>query len=258
MKVFVYQEDTDLSVFFERPEFAVPFLSSDLLTFFLKGVERAGLGAETYLPATWGIEEYRSYSRVELEGEGYGYVMFAPLTSLIVFDFEESDFIEMKQFPDRLFSNNGVVAGYVDYGKPLPAPKDNDTFFKNIRRVNLTTFLQYNQRLVGNLEAGEQKRFVYGSPVILTDNVCPRTTVAGPAFIGEHVRIENSYIGPGSVITGTSVIENSTILHSFINSSTVENSEFKDSLITDSSIEGVHTEDSRLPFGSVIRNIRKI
>jgi hypothetical protein len=73
------------------------------------------------------------------------------------------------------------------------------------------------------------------------------------------VRIEDSYIAPGTVILGNTDIINSQIMSSFIMDSYVDSSSMRDAVAVDATLEKINlSQGAKLPPGSVIIGERKI
>lgn len=275
MKVFIYESNNGVNSLFQLPEFHIPFLSSNLLSFLGSGIVRSSAALDdtyqVFLPEHWrdGLENSHPYSFYSGDAKNqldshqkrdYELVFITSLFSLMVGDLFDADISYLKQNPEKLFMNRGVVGGYLKRGQELPRPEVFDGF-KNFIQLDETNFLRLNQDLVGNLsidsvESGARK---YGHPIILSDSVNQSSTVCGPCYISEGAVVENSYIAPGTVIVGNCHIINSRVYGSFISESTLENSVLHDAVVTESNISSVELlKHTRLPSGSVINGERKI
>jgi len=274
MKVFVYESENSLNSFFRSPEFAIPFLSTNLLSFMGAGVVRNSIlldeDYQIFLPSSWErhIENASSFyfydgdvkNKLEKhQKREYEVVVLTNLFSLLLLDFFDEDISHLKQNPEKLFSNRGVLGGYLKRGQELGKPEDYDGF-KNILELTDSNFLKLNQDLVANLDiesVGVGARS-YGRPIILSKDVSEDSTICGPCFIGEEVSIENSYIAPGTVITGVSRIEESRIYSSFLNEVSIFSSRVEDSMVTETRMLNGEISKSLLPSGSVIVGERKV
>jgi hypothetical protein len=275
MKVFLYENYNELSLWFKRPEFTIPFLHTNLLGFlsggFVRNAIALGEDVQIFLPSFWEEDivspnNYRYYTGEvpkELEAHQkmeYELVFLTSLYSLLLGDFSSADISYLKQSPEKLFSNNGVIGGYLRKGQVLPKP---DTFdgFANIVELTSANFLNLNQRLVENLNIkslGARAR-TYGKPTILSENVSEDSTLCYPCFIGKDVVIQNSYIGPGTVLTGNTRVLHSKVFGSFLESSNIVSSNLHDIISIDAYVENssLHSP-TLLPAGSMIYSERKV
>lgn len=275
MKVFIYESETGLNAFFNSPDFLIPFLSTNLLSFMGSGVVRNSIildeDYQIFLPASWephilNSEAYSFYAgdvRNQLQNhqkKEYELVFLANLFSLMVADLFDEDISHLKQNPEEMFSNRGVIGGYLKKGQELPKPEVFEGF-RNFIELSDSNFLRLNQDLVGNLNikslgVGARK---YGTPTILSENVSENSTICGPCYIAEHVVVENSYIAPGTVLLGDTRIVSSRVYGSFVHDSGIDSSELHDSLVSGADISDVSlNKNTRLPFGSVVKGERKI
>lgn len=275
MKVFVYESDSSLGNFFQKHEFQIPFLSSSLLSFLEAGIVRNGVllgnGYDIFLPSHWKhyLEDspgFRYHSGdinnklSEYQTEEYELVFIVSLFSLMLGDFFDEDISYLKQNPEKFFANRGVVGGYLKKGQHLPKPEE-FTGFMNFVVLDEENYLRLNQDLVENLSiqsVGVEAR-VYGNPIILSNLVSNTSTICGPCFVGSGVRVQNSYISPGTVLVGNTQVIDSTIMSSFIFNSSVKSVHLEDSTLSEVIIEDVRlTKGTKLPSGSVIIGERKI
>jgi NDP-sugar pyrophosphorylase family protein len=275
MKVFVYESDNGVINFFQRPEFQIPFLSSNLLSFMGAGVVRNSIlldeDYQIFLPHSWephleNSSNFNFYSGdvfnqlSQYQKREYELVFVTGLFSLMLGDFFDHDLSHLKQNPEKFFSNRGVIGGYLKRGQELPVPEEFEGF-KNFVVLSGENYLKLTQDLVENLsiKSVEVSARTYGKPIVLSEDVASNSTVCGPCFIGKGVRIEDSYIAPGTVILGNTDIINSQIMSSFIMDSYVDSSSMKDAMAADATIEKINlSQGAKLPPGSVIIGERKI
>lgn len=275
MKVFIYESDSVLVNFFQRPEFQIPFLSSNLLSFLGAGVVRNSIILDedytVFLPLSWEphIENSSNFSFYSgdianqlstSQKRDYELVFITGLFSLMLGDFFDHDLSHLKQNPEKLFTNRGVIGGYLKKGQELSAPEEFDGF-KNFVNLTEENYLRLNQDLVENLSiqsVGVTAR-TYGKPIILSENVSSDSTVCGPCFIGKNVRVDSSYISPGTVILGTTEIVNSRVTSSFVMDAYLDGTSIEDTIALEATIENVTlSKGAKLPPGSVIIGERKI
>ena len=275
MKVFLYETQSDIPVFFQREDLQIPFLHTNLLTFmgagFMRNAISLGEEAQVFLPSSWEDSLPTPHNYSFYSGElsktlethqkrEYELVFLTNLFSLMVGDFLPEDIAHLKQNPEKLFSKNGVIGGYLKRGQEMPKPEE-FVGFDNIITLTFDNFLGLNQQLIGNLniKSLEVGCRVYGKPVILSENVSDNSTVCYPSYIDKNVVVRNSYIGPGTVLRGNSVIEDSRVYGSFIESSRVVSCELHDTIATSSYIESANFgRNTLLPPGSMINSERKV
>ena len=273
MKVFIYESENGLNSFFNSPEFLIPFLSTNLLSFMGTGVVRNSIvldeDYQIFLPAHWephilNSESYEFYTgdvSNQLQNhqkKEYELVFLANLFSLMVADFFDEDISHLKQNPEKLFSNRGVIGGYLKRGQEPPKPESFEGF-KNFLVLDDSNFLRLNQDLVANLSiksVGVSAR-TYGTPIILSENVVGNSTICGPCYIGENVTVESSYIAPGTILLGDTKVLHSRVYGSFVHDSVIDSSDIHDSMLSGADITTTVLEGyTRLPFGSVVKGER--
>ena len=257
MKVFLYEDHNHLESLFLKPEYEIPFLGTSLLDFSKKSFQELAQeideNLEYFVPESWFVDEKKySYNILDYLSEEPELVFLTNVYSLFFGFFDKEYIHHLKQNKGKAFSNNGTVASYLSKNDGLSEPSDDETL-NSFFYVNEKNYLRVTQKLLGQVE-GERKRVdsrVFGDPVILSDNVF-NSTVCGPSYIGENVSVVNSYVGPGTVILGTSSIQNSKVFSSFLDESSIRNVETEDSLIIHSFIENVNLKDSVSPSGGII------
>lgn len=275
MKVIVYENPNVLNGWFGKPDCKVPFLATDLVSFFTMGFLRLGsdLGedAEIYIPESWrddlGDSPYFTYyntstSQVlhDSQKKEYELVFLSSLYSLFVGDMDKADIAHLKQNPEKLFLSRGVLGGYLKKGQDMPAP-ESFSGFSCFLTLTDDNYLRINQDLVSNLSAksiNEVPARVYGNPLILSSNIGGNTTVCAPCYIGKDVVVTDSYIGPGTILRGNTRVINSKVFGSYLEDTEISESIVNDTVSSSSLIDDIELDIARLPFGSVIRGARKI
>lgn len=262
MKVFVYESDNTLIGLFQKPEYLVPFLSSNLLSILEVMFKRYDQECQIFLPESWGPHSgFYSYSGdifAQLEKHQkneYELIFITGLFSVMFNDLEDSDISYLKQNPERLYVSGGVVGGYLKRGQHLPRPEDFDGF-KNFTYLDETNYIKLSQDMIGkiDLESVSTPAKIYGKPVILSKNISEDSVVCGPCFVGEYVTVRSSQILPGTVILGTSEIVDSKLFSSFVLSSQVSHSSLENAMIIESVCGGLKLSGGKLPPGSEVVN----
>ena len=250
-------------MFFQTPSYSTPFLSADLMTFYRQAAvrfrEEYNEEAVIYTPAEWNEEHPYTGDYTKLLEDTYEIVLLASPYSAPVGNMLPDEIAFLKQHPDKLFHNNGVVGGFIRSGFKPTAPEDDPDLFSGFMELTLENFLITNQMLSGQLQYKNTPQAlyskIYGNPAILSENV-HNSTIVAPAFIDKNVTVHNSYIGAGTILTGDTTVTNSRIYGSFIHSSQIHNCErVEDALIaTNSHVENqILTSPSALPYGSIVR-----
>jgi hypothetical protein len=164
----------------------------------------------------------------------------------------------ISQTPNKLHSyKTGFKVGFLNNKSKINKIEEGLEGFNNIIKLSESNFLKINQTLVNNF-SGNPRPHSYGFPVIACSNEnIVNSKISGPCFIGEDVRLFNSTIYPGTILTGRTIIQNSDIFESFICESTIKNSAVKNTLSVLSIFEDLDLKDSLIPRGSVIINERK-
>lgn len=270
MKVFLYDNTQELNEFFGALDYEIPFLGSSLLKFFtmnlLRNAENLSEEIHIFIPESWELESRGPVSKYngnlvhtlsQHQKKDYEVIFVTSLYSILASDITRDDIAYLKQNPGRLFSNNGVVGGYVEKGQQLEAPDNDFGGFDNFLVLSIDNFLGLNQQLVGQLYTPSvpNPARVYGNPIILSENII-NSTVCGPSFIGENVTLNNAYIAPGTVIMGNTTVDGSRVFSSFIHDSRITSSELEDTVVTSSAIQGLTLQKSSVPRGSYIENER--
>lgn len=264
MKVFIYEDYSELVDFFGLPPNEVPFLGSTLVDFTINALTSQcslllGEGEpEIFYPESWGRDNSFSGDYTPLLSEEPELVLVTTSSSILVGTISRDDLQYVKERPNHLFYNGLVYIGYISRNG-LKVPTNDDSLMSGFRSVtSLEGFLRLNQALVSRLsypyDYDLDDSDIYGSPVILSESI-HNSTICGPAFIGENVHISNSYIGPGTVIAGNTNIVNSRVYSSFVFDSSLSSiSRLENSLIGGSSVVSGMPElaDSRLPSGSKV------
>jgi hypothetical protein len=274
MKVFIYETQSDLPLFFQRVETHIPFLHTNLLSFLGAGFVRSAIQqdeeVQIFLPHSWEGDIHQPHNYSFYNGElsktllthqkrEYELVFITSLFSLLVGDFYPHDVTHLKQNPENLFSNNGIVGGYLKRGQEMPKP---EVFsgFSNVTILDFDNFLRLNQSLIGNLNIKSVDTLniqVYGKPTILSESISGDTTICYPSFIDKGVVVRNSYIGPGTVLRGNTSVEDSKLYGSFIDASKVVSSELHDSIISSAYIQNSKLgRNTLVPPGSMIYSER--
>lgn len=265
MKVFLFNSHSQLSEYFQEENFNIPFLGSTLFDYNYNAYTRFSKllkkDLNIFVPVEWkdllpNTEDYRNIPQ-KLSDE-HELILFTDLLNVPVLDFSMDDYHFLAQNPNKLFSHStGFKVGYLNNKSEISKIYEDLEGFSNLVRLNNTNFLKINQALINNY-SGTPSPNTYGSPVI----TCPSSNVvnskiSGPCFIGEDVKIFNSIIYPGTILTGRTVVQNSEVFESFICESEVKNSTVKNTLSVLSSLIEVDLKDSVVPRGSVILNERK-
>lgn len=264
MKIFLYETINDLSLFFQTPSHKIPFLSADLFTFFNQAAERytAEYGDEVtiYTPSDWHEDNPYDGAYTDLVSKDrYELVLVCTPLSAPVGDLLPDEVTFLKQNPDKMFFFNGVLGGYIKGGEALSGtPEEDASLFSGFWQLTLDNFLELNQELVSQLQARSapdlEDSHTFGTPVVLSPEVYG-STIGSPVFIGKDVKVYNSYIGAGTVLTGNTEVRNSRIYSSFIHDSIVRESPRVESVLiaSDSLVEGQTIDSpSRLPYGTTI------
>lgn len=265
MKVFLYPDFTSkVPEYFQEEDYNIPFLGSTLIDFFVDSYGRfaksTGNELEILVPSFWKIDFTKYYQLSLSLGDDYEVVFLTSLLNIPAVDFSIEDYQYLVQNPGKFFEyGNGFKAGYINKhsnladfpGKPLPS-------FNNLIHLNSDNFLKMNQSLVNNYRGEESMPGFYGLPVVAAfrENII-NSKICAPSLIGEDVKIINSVIYPGTVITGNTSIENSEIFESFVCEAFIKNSVVKNSLVALSSVDHVDLEDSVVPKGSMLTYGRK-
>lgn len=273
MKVFVYENPNEINSWFGKPDHEIPFLGTNLLNFNSMGFLQASSSVKDtlkiFLPQSWDIPSSQYFEHYDgsvggtlktQQEQEYELVLITNMFSVLVGELSNTDFSHLKQNPGKFFRNRGVVGGYLKAGQELPVPEDFPGFVCFVE-LYPESYLKINQALLENVsvDSKQTQAKVYGSPSILAENISSEATICAPSFIGKDVVIfGKTYIGPGSVIRGNSIIESSRIFGSYIENSRVENTSLEDSILSDSSISGLSLDGSVIPSGSLIRDTRKI
>jgi hypothetical protein len=273
MQVFLFDNHSVLNHWFNEPDHKIPFLATDFLAFNTLGILRTardnGDEVRIHIPYHWydSVDNRSLFSPYDgqsfwetlqnNQSQEYELVFSLPLTSLFVGDLDRADIAHLKQNPEKLFMNRGVMGGYLKKGQGFPAP-ENFHGFDAFIPVTQENFLRLNQDLVAQMSVRslETTARTYGKPMILSEHISSDSTICSPCYIGKDVVINQSYIGPGSVIRSGSIITNSKIYGSFIEGSRVTNSELTDTITSSSVIEGVTLQNSVVPSWSDIINVR--
>lgn len=271
MKVFIYDNPSIINLWFNEPDYRIPFLSTNLLNFntmgLLKFSNEKRDSLKIFLPNYWDIDNHNYFHHYDgssvkdtldaHQTHDYELVFIMSAFSLLVGDLEESDVAHLKQNPDKLFSNRGIVGGFLKKGQELPTPEEYSGFisFVELRDSN---YLKLSQELVGNLNFNTVKvaATTYGKPSNLSPNISPDSTICAPSFIGKDVVVNGSYVGAGSVLRGNTRLTNSRVFGSVLVDSTASNSTISDSVVSNSLLDNVTLSKSVVPFGGVINDTR--
>lgn len=275
MKVIVYENPNTINEWFGRQDCEIPFLATDLLSFYLMGFLRLasdiGDKSDVYIPETWrsalGDPAYTNYYNCptaslieEVQTNEYELIFISSLYSLFVGDMDRADIAHLKQNPEKLFLNRGVLGGYLKKGQELPAPESFEGFQCFIPLTD-ENYLRVNQDLVANLSSKSTEEVsarVFGKPLILSSTIGGNTTICAPCYIGKDVTVTDSYIGPGTILRGNTRVSNSKLFGCYVEDSQVSDSVINDSVISSSDLDGIEFDVARLPYGSVIRGARKV
>jgi hypothetical protein len=265
MKVFLFNSHSQLSEYFQEESFNIPFLGSTLFDYNYNSYERLAVlinkTLQIFVPPEWDglLENTETYINVPQNlSNDFELIFFTDLFNIPFLDFSHDDYHFIIQNPNKLFSHaSGLKVGYLNNQSEISKLSEDLHGFSNILRLTNSNFLKINQTLINNY-SGSPSPNTYGSPVI----ACPSSNIvnskiAGPCFLGEDVKIFNSIIYPGTILTGRTVIQNSEVFESFICESEVKNSTVKNTLSVLSSLFDVDLKDSVVPRGSVIFNERK-
>jgi hypothetical protein len=251
--------------YFQEESFNVPFLGSTLLDYHLTMYQRFAreLNKELkiFIPPEWEhiIPNGEVYTNIihKLSNE-YELVVIVDLFSLPILDFIREDYQTLSQLPNKLYSHKtGLKVGFLNNKSKIERIEEDLEGFHNIVKLDEGNFLKINQTLVNNF-TGNPRPHSYGFPVIACpDENIVNSKISGPCFIGEDVRVYNSVVYPGTILTGRTIIQNSEVFESFICESTIKNSVVKNTLSVLSILEDLDLKDSLTPRGSVIINERK-
>lgn len=271
MKVFIYENPNIVNSWFNESDYKIPFLGTNLLNFntmgFLRFASETGDSLKVFIPGHWDVpsnDYLQPYDGSSIKDNldkyqthDYELVFVMSAFSLLVGELDKNDIAEIKQRPEKFFNNRGVIGGLLKKGQELPSPEEFSGFnsFINLHEDN---YLKLTQDLVGNLtiKSNKTEARVYGTPIILSSDISSDSTICYPSYIGKDVVINNSYVGPGSVIRGKSRISGSMVLGSFVEESIVSSAELEDTISVNSRIENVKVSRSIFPFGSVTNGSR--
>lgn len=265
MKVFLYDDYSDLNVFFGGISTQeIPFLNSSMLKFTVMNLlleeERPTIYAPWEKTAVYEHYDGNIVKILESSGKPAETIVLISPASVMAAPFSRDDIVYLQQNPGKLFSRNGIIAGHIlDSELPTAPTETLENGFSNFVAVGLDNFLHVNQALVGQLrvQSSEYTGRRFGSPTVLSDKI-QNSTICGPCYIDEDSSITNSYIGPGSVVL-KSTIDDSTVLSSFVDDSFIDNSTIEDVLVTNSTVSGIALKNSKIPHGGFLHsNERKI
>jgi len=267
MKVFIYDSPNELNIIFGEHDSLIPFLGTNLLNFSTMGIirnaQQTGEGHTIYLPDSWEVTNtslYSFYTNVietlkDRQTKEYELVFLMSVFSLAVGDISKDDIAYLKQHPEKMFQNNGVIGGYLKKGQELPTPEE-FTGFDAFWNLDITTYLDISQKLVSQLTVDSidipETVTVYGNPSVLSDKIS-NSTICAPSYISREASVVNSYIAPGTIITGETKISGSKVFGSFIENSTILSSELTDSIVSDSLIEQINLTKAIVPKGSILQ-----
>jgi hypothetical protein len=269
MNIFLLNSYSPIMDYFQEESFNVPFLGSTLFDYHITIYQRLSSEIKSnlkiFVPPEWEniFPNTNTYTNIPKNfSDKHELVFITDLFNLPIFEFTKEDYHSLVQSPGKLYSHKtGFKVGYLNKNSEFsstPVPLENDTGgFLNIIKLNENNFLKINQTLVNNF-SGNPKPNTYGSPVIACDaSSVVNSKISGPCFIGEDVKVYNSIIYPGTILTGRTVVQNSEVFESFVCESTIKNSTVKNTLSVLSNLEDVDLKDSLIPRGSVILNERK-
>lgn len=253
MQVFVYDIETDLNSFFQKTSAEIPFLNSDLISFLKERMTAQSLLHKEEVKIH---EEFTDHIAHLPKDNRYELVFFIPPTTLLVGDISKEDMAFLRQNPGKLYTHNDIIAGYISReSEMVTSPEDEPSLFSGSWVLSLDNFLHTNQMLISQLHLRNSVKgenvTIYGSPLIMSENV-RNSTICGPSFIGPDASVEDSYVAPGTIISGVSHLNGAKVFSSFIHNSTLSG-EIHNSLITESSVENMTLGSGcRLPNGTVL------
>jgi hypothetical protein len=263
IKLFLYENPGKLNEYFQEGDFNIPFLGNTLFDFIISNYKKLADSLnselEVFIPEYFGdifvengIKTYKNIPQ-NISTEKRDLVFISNVFSIPVWDFTTDDCVFLKQNPDEFFSHSsGLKCGFISSSSNFSITTKSLDAFNNLILLNEKNFLTVNQKLI-NFFRGNSFPGFYGEPVIMTnsENIF-NSRVCGPCFIGQDVRVLNSTIYPGTILTGSTVVQNSEIFESFLCQATVKNSAVKNSLIVLSNLEDVNLKNSIAPSGSNI------
>lgn len=265
MKIFYFSEENSLEQVFMKPQPEIPFLNSTLFEFSKQAFFRLGeqINEEVQIIAEpgWGEghEPLTTPNILEYLNEETELVFFTNVFSVFFSSLDKEYIQHLKQNPGKLFMSEGTVCGYLSKNHVLNEPELDKTL-QSFFFVNETNFLRVTNKLVGQLQPILPKfdsTEVYGFPTVVSENI-KNSTVCGPCFIGPDVVVSDSYIAPGTVITGESVITNSSVFSSVISNVRVEASNITSTLTSNATILHTDLKNSVIPSGGIIQNERSL
>jgi hypothetical protein len=264
IKLFLYTNSGSLNEYFQEEDFNIPFLGNTLFDFVVSSyknlADSVNVDFEVYVPEYVVMENsvVKTYKNIpQCLSENRDVIFISDVFSIPVFEFSKDDYFFLKQNPDNFFNHSsGVKMGYMSSESKFVFSENELTGFNNLVRVNEKNFLSLNQKLINNFKGVYYPGF-YGEPIVLAnkDNIF-NSKICAPCFIGADVRITNSTIYPGTILTGRTIIQNSEVFESYLCQSSVKNSAIKNSLVVLSDLEGVTLNNSVAPAGSILLNDR--
>lgn len=247
MRIFIYDTYTDLNTFFNLPSDNLPILGSTLSKFMQDAFERqASLHNDS-------VTFHRNVEYTEHLSEDYEIVLLTSVFSVPVGNISREEIAFLKQNPDKMFQNNGVIGGYI---KKPETPTQESNIFVNFWELNLDNFLYTNQVLLPQLSLLSPHQTNdsitrYGNPIILSQNVV-NSTICYPCFIDKDVHVSNSYIGAGTILLGNTSVSNSRVYSSFVQDTRLSDVKAEDIIASYSVLEGGRMSKSLFPFGSKV------
>lgn len=259
MKIFIYESDTSLQQIFHLPARAVPLLNTTVSGFFKQSASRQArlhnVKVDVYTPQHWEDDNGYASNFLDFRSDTPEVFIVVPDNTVLAGDILKEDLVRLEQSPGKLFHNKGIIAGYLSSkDDDYPEPINDETLFNGALFISADNYLKIQQVLVQrvstpDLPGTDDTVTLYGAPVILADpSSIQNSTICAPTLIGKDVRVVNSYIAPGSVITGDSNIISSRVYSSVVIDSTITNSN-----ITNTVIPGKCSLSSiKLGFGSAL------
>lgn len=263
MKVFYFSEENSLEQLFNKPQPEIPFLNSTLFDFskqaFFRLGEQINEPVELLADPSWGQEHtpLTSPNILEYLRDEPEIVFFTNVFSVFFASLDKEYIQHLKQNPGKLFISEGTICGYLSKNHVLQDPEPDKTL-QSFFLVDEENFLRVSNKLVGQIKPvvpSMESTEVYGFPTVLSENV-KNSTICGPCFIGPDVTVSDSYIAAGTVITGTSVISNSSVFSSVISDSRLEASKITSTLTSSSTLFYTELKKSLIPYGGVVQDER--
>jgi len=263
MKIFYFAEENALEQLFMKPQPEIPFLNSTLFEFskdaFTRLGEQINDDVQIIADPAWGSdhEPLTTPNILEYLSEEPELVFFTNVFSIFFAGLDKEYIQHLKQNPGKLFMAEGTVCGYLSKDHTLSEPEVDKTL-QSFFFVNETNFLRVTNKLVGQLQPSlpeVESNEIYGFPTVLSESV-KNSTICGPCFIGPDVVVSDSYIAPGTVITGESVITNSSVFSSVLSDSRLETSTITSTLTSGSTLFYAKLKESVVPYGGIIQDER--